>query len=292
MKKVSTETTGLLSLILLVSVSVFAFGELIFSLIAAPTVLGWLESAHVSFYSNTTAISSKMIEYIMDKSFQNMFTLSYIRIMAMYIFVLCTPLIYGLFNIYFISKNGQSKKPFRSSTSACLRSITIAFIAEFALSTVLFVILKIIVKTLPFYFMYTMLAVALYSLVIIVFSMTISGLINRMGMLRNEHAKQVRQKKMETAKALNKEEAIPVFDDNAPSIKDRVNEILGGTKLAMDDKPEESEAKPEVKKEFTSNFDDVLSSIGASTSEPEEKSEEIKEEKTEEHKEESEEKSE
>ena len=287
MKKVSTETTGLLSLILLISVSVFAFGELIFSLLAAPTVLGWLESAHVSFYSNTTAISAKMIEFIMDKSFQNMFSLSYIRIMAMYIFVLCTPLIYALFNIYFISKNGQSKKPFRSSTSACLRSITIAFIAEFALSTVLFIILKIIIKPLPFYFMYAMLAVALYSLVIIVFSMTISGLINRMGTLRNEHAKQVRQKKMEIAKAMSEEvPVIPDFNDGAPSIKDRVSEILGGSKLGTE-QPEQEKEEP--KKEFSSNFDDVLSSIGESTSKPAEK---IEEEKTQQPEPEIEEKSE
>ena len=144
MKKISTETTGLLSLILLIAVSVFAFGELIFSLLATPTVLGWLESAHIALYTDSTAISAKMTEFIMDKSFQNLFSLGYIRVMAMYIFVLCTPLIYALFNIFFISKNGQSKKPFRSSTSACLRSVTIAFIAEFALATVLYLILKLI----------------------------------------------------------------------------------------------------------------------------------------------------
>lgn len=243
MKKISTETTGLLSLILLISVSVFALGELIFALIATPTVLSWLESAHISFYSNTTAISSKMIEFILDKSFQNMFSLSYIRIMAMYIFVLCTPLIYALFNIYFISKNGQSNKPFRSSTSACLRSVTIAFIAEFALSTVMFIILKLTIKPLPFYFMYTMLAVALYSLVIIVFSMTISGLINRMGTLRNEHAKQLRQKKTQT----------PIEHSGA---SDYLNEMAS---LDASSSEDTGDSKPE--KEFSSNFDDALSSI-------------------------------
>ncbi len=276
MKKVSTETTGLLSLILLIAVSVFAFGELIFALLAAPTVLSWLESAHVAFYSNTTAISSKMIAYIMDKSFQNMFSLSYIRIMAMYIFVLCTPLIYALFNIYFISKNGQSKKPFRSSTSACLRSVTISFIAEFAIATVLFVVLKLIVKSLPFYFMYTMMAVAIYSLVMVVFSMTISGLINRMGMLRNEHAKQLRQKRRENAKALSGEiEIASATDTGTSSIKQRVNEILGSD-LSSDKAEEPKEPKEEPKKEFTSSFDDVLSSIGADKPDTEEKEDEEK----------------
>lgn len=254
MKKISTETTGLLSLILLIAVSVFALGELIFSLLATPTVLGWLESAHIALYTDSTAISAKMTEFIMDKSFQNLFSLGYIRVMAMYIFVLCTPLIYALFNIFFISKNGQSKKPFRSSTSACLRGITIAFIAEFALATVLYLILKLIMKVLPFYFMYTMLAVALYSLVIVVFSMTISGLINRMGTLRNEHAKQLRKEKMEVADSMNTQIEIAPPADDEPSIKDRVSEILDGNRL-------QAEPEEEPKKEFTSSFDDVLSSI-------------------------------
>lgn len=272
MKKVNTETTGLLSLILLIAVSVFAFGELIFSLLAAPTVLGWLENAHIAYYSDSTAISAKMTEFIIDKSFQNLFSLGYIRVMAMYIFVLCTPLIYALFNIYFISKNGQSKKPFRSSTSACLRSITIAFIAEFGMATVLYCILKLIMRTLPFYFMYTMLAVALYSLVIVVFSMTISGLINRMGTLRNEHAKQLRKEKKEAEGLVNSEiEIDSQAEDETPSIKDRVSEILSSNKLDAEPEPEESEEEP--KKEFTSSFDDVLSSIGDSNSETEEKSE-------------------
>lgn len=268
MKKVSTETTGLLSLILLIAVSVFAVGELIFSLLAAPTVLNWLESAHIALYTDSTAISAKMTEFIMDKSFQNLFSLGYIRVMAMYIFVLCTPLIYALFNIYFISKNGQSKKPFRSSTSACLRSITIAFIAEFAFATLLYLILKLIMRVLPFYFMYTMLAVALYSLVMIVFSMTISGLINRMGTLRNEHAKLLRKERMEKAETADNK--IILDETDSPSIKSRVNEILSETNLDIE-KAQETKATP--KKEFSSSFDDVLSSIGESTTSGEEKSE-------------------
>ena len=273
MKKISTETTGLLSLILLIAVSVFAFGELIFSLLAAPTILSWLESAHIAYYSDSTAISAKMTEFIIDKSFQNLFSLGYIRVMAMYIFVLCTPLIYALFNIYFISKNGQSKKPFRSSTSACLRSITIAFIAEFAMSTVLYLILKLTMRTLPFYFIYTMLAVALYSLVLVVFSMTISGLINRMGTLRNEHAKQLRKEKEQSEVFANREIELVPEQEETPSIKSRVSEILGADKLDTELEQEPEEVKEEPKKEFTSSFDDVLSSIGESEEEPEEKSE-------------------
>ena len=276
MKKVSTETTGILSLIMIAVVGVFSVGQLIFCMIGGETVLKWLENAHINYYSDSTAISSKMTQFIMDKSFQNLFSVSYIRVMSMYIFVLCIPLLYALFNIYFISRNGQSKKPFRSSTSACLRSVTISFIAEFIFATLFFVVLKIIMRTLPFYFMYTMLAVALYSLVIIIFSMTISGLINRMSALRNEHAKQVRKQKKEAAAAVNRPIDVSPGEEisyETTSIKDRVNEILNGAKMEV-----KQEVKPEPEKSaFTSNFDDVLSSIEKDKpSEPE-----VEDEKTE-----------
>lgn len=278
MKKVSTETTGLLSLIMIAVVGIFSVGQLIFCMIGGETVLGWLENAHINYYSDSTAISSKMTQFIMDKSFQNLFSVSYIRVMSMYVFVLCIPLLYALFNIYFISRNGQSKKPFRSSTSACLRSITISFIAEFVFATLFFVVLKIIMRTLPFYFMYTMLAVALYSLVIVVFSMTISGLINRMGALRNEHAKQVRKQKQEAA-AVNRPIEVEPSEEisyETASIKDRVSEILSGDK--MDVKNDKEEKPVPEKPAFTSNFDDVLSSIESEKpSEAEEKVEETKE---------------
>lgn len=278
MKKVSTETTGLLSLIMIAVVGIFSVGQLIFCMIGGETVLGWLENAHINYYSDSTAISSKMTQFIMDKSFQNLFSVSYIRVMSMYVFVLCIPLLYALFNIYFISRNGKSKKPFRSSTSACLRSITISFIAEFVFATLFFVVLKIIMRTLPFYFMYTMLVVALYSLVIVVFSMTISGLINRMGALRNEHAKQVRKQKQE-ATAVNRPIEVEPSEEisyETASIKDRVSEILSGDKMDVKNDKEEKPA-PE-KPAFTSNFDDVLSSIESEKlSEAEEKVEETKE---------------
>ena len=71
-------------------------------------------------------------------------------------------------------------------------------------------------RTLPFYFMYTMIAVAIYSLVLIVFSLTISSLINRMGDLRNEHAKRVKREKYKKA-AVASHEPITVEDETMPA---------------------------------------------------------------------------
>lgn len=216
MKKVSTETTSLLSIILLAVISLFAVGQLIFCLIAAPTVLEWLKNAHVAYYSASTAVAPKMTAFIMNQSFENLFSTTYIRVMSMYVFVLCVPLAYALLNIFFIAQNGRGDKPFRSSTSACLRVISIAFTVEFLVATVLYTVLRFVMRTLPFYFMYTMIAVAIYSLVLIVFSLTISSLINRMGDLRNEHAKRVKREKYKKA-AVASHEPITVEDETMPA---------------------------------------------------------------------------
>ena len=236
MKKINAETTSLLSIILLAAISLFAVGQLVFCLIAAPTVLEWLKSAHVAYYSASTAVAPKMTAFIMNQSFINLFNETYIRVMSMYVFVLCVPLAYALLNIFFISQNGRSTKPFRSSTGACLRVISIAFTGEFLAATVLFAILKLVMRTLPFYFMYTMIAVALYSLVMIIFSLTISGLINRMGDLRNEHAKKIKREKYKRASAAGEES------------------------IALDT-PESTEAKPLKRARRSDDFDDVLNSI-------------------------------
>ena len=238
MKKISNQTTSALSVILIAFIGVFAIGELVFSLISPETILGWLKNAHVAYYSASTAVAPKMTAFIMNQSFENLFNATYIRVMAMYVFVLCIPLIYALINIYFISQNGSSNKPFRSSTNACLRTIILSFIVETAFATVLYTVLKLIMRALPFYFMYTMIAVALYSLTIIVFASTISGLINRMGDLRNEHAKQLRRKKREAAPAAGKEEI----------------------ELELPQPAQEAPQAPPVRKVSTS-FDDVLNSI-------------------------------
>lgn len=240
MKKVNTETTSVLSLIIMSVVSLFGVGQLIFCLIAAPRVLEWLKTAHVAYYSASTAVAPKMTAYIMNQSFENLFNETYIRVMSMYIFVLCIPLAYALLNIYFISKNGQSDKPFRSSTAACLRVISLAFTAQFLVATVLFAILKLVMRVLPFYFMYTMVAVALYSLVLIVFSLTISGLINRMGDLRNEHAKQRKRERYKNAAVA-------------------AHEPLAGEQKTMPAKENGASAQPVAK--VSTNFDDVLDSL-------------------------------
>lgn len=245
MKKITAETTSLLSIILLAAVTLFAVGQLIFCLIAAPTVLEWLKSAHVAYYAASTAVAPKMTAYIMNQSFINLFSETYIRVMSMYVFVLCVPLAYGLLNIFFISQNGRSDKPFRSSTSACLRMISVSFIGEFLVATLLYTILKIVMRTLPFYFMYTMVAVALYSLVIIVFALTISGLINRVGDLRNEQARKAKREKYKNAPVAEHKpiavEPEPTAEPIAPP----------------------AEPKPAPKQSFkaSTDFDDVLNSI-------------------------------
>ena len=217
MKKVSTQTTSFLSIIMIAFIAVFAVGELVFCLISPTTVLGWLKAAHTAYYSASTAVAPKMTAFILSKSFDNLFSVSYIRVMSMYIFVLCIPLIYGLINIFFISQNGSSGKPFRASTNACLRTVSISFMVEVGFATVFYIILKLVMKTLPFYFMYTMIAVAIYSLTMIVFSSTISGLINRMGDLRNERAKQLQKQKAERAAPAGEEEIR--LDVPAPATK-------------------------------------------------------------------------
>ena len=194
-----------IDILLIGFLAVFSIGQLVLCLISPDTVLGWLKNAHTAYYSASTAVSPKMTAYIMSQSFENLFSASYIRVMSMYVFVLCIPLIYGLVHIFFISQNGSSDKPFRSSTNACLRVITLAFTVEVALSTVLYLVLKLIMRVLPFYFVYTMIAVAIYSLTIIVFASTISGLINRMGEIRNEHARKERRKKRAAAPAAGEE---------------------------------------------------------------------------------------
>ena len=184
-KNVSTGTTGLLSIILMGVLLLFAVGQLLFCLISPHTVLGWIKNAHFSYYGISTASPSAFTNIAITSSFENLFGPAYIRIMSMYVFVLCLPPVYALLNLYFISQNGKSKKPFRSSTSDCLRSITLAFIVEFCFATVLYMIMKLIMRVLPFYFMYAMIAVAVYSVIVIILTMTFSGLINRMGTLRN-----------------------------------------------------------------------------------------------------------
>ena len=98
-------------------------------------------------------------------------------------------------------------------------------------------------RALPFYFMYTMIAVALYSLAMVVFSLTISGLINRMSDLRNEHAKKVKREKYKKASVASRE---PVTAEAKPL-------------------PEETQKEPEkpAKKAYkaSTDFDDVLESL-------------------------------
>ena len=245
MKKITAETTSLLSIILLAVISIFAVGQLIFCLISASTVLEWLKAAHVSFYSASTAVTPAFTKYVMNQSFLNLFTETYIRVMSMYIFVPCVPVAYALLNIFFISQNGRSDKPFRSSTGACLRIISISFIVEFLAATLLYSVLKFVMRTLPFYFMYTMIAVAVYSLVIIVFSLTISGLINRMGDLRNEHAKKVKREKYKRAAAAASDAVLP----DADNVK------------AVEPLPEREQSEPVKKFKASTDFDDVLDSI-------------------------------
>ena len=236
MKKVSTQTTSFLSVILIVFLSLFALGQLVFCLISPDTVLTWLKNAHVAYYSASTAVAPKMTSFIMNQSFENLFSISYIRVMSLYVFVLCVPQIYALVNVYFISQNGSSNKPFRSSTNECLRSITLAFMIETFFATVLYVIMRLIMRALPFYFMYTMIAVAIYSITMVVFASTISGLINRMGELKTERAKQRKRR-----------EEAPAAEEDI-SFKEAAAEFLP---------VKEEKAKHTV----STDFDDVLDSI-------------------------------
>ena len=234
MKKVSTQTTSFFSIVFAAVLGIFAAGELAFALISPETILDWLKNAHVSYYSASTAVAPKMTAYIMNQSFVNLFSTTYIRVMAMYIFVLCVPLIYALIHIFFISQNGSSDKPFHSSTNACLKTITLSFLVEFGFATVLFAVMKLTMRALPFYFVYTMLAVAIYSLSMVLFALTISGLINRMGDLKLEREKEKR-KRREQAAAQRK------------SLREAANQ-----------EPETQQVKPY---RVSKDFDDVLKSI-------------------------------
>lgn len=261
MKKVTTETTALLSIILFGVISFFAVAQLIFCMIAGNMVLEWLKNAHIGFYVNSTAVSAGITKLVIDKSFQSMFSAAYIRVMSMYIFVLCLPVAYALFNIYLISKNGQGNKPFRSSTGACLRSITLAFTVEFLFATVLFVLLKLIMKVLPFYFMYAMVTVAVFSLIAIVFSLTVSALINRMGDLRNEHARQIKNKAHREAPVA--EHSPITLDDEETDFQPEGlhNKAESGERPIAPPRASyspESEKKTIGRGSFTSEFDDIL----------------------------------
>ena len=237
MKKVSTQTTSLLSVFFFSFIGILAIGQLVFCLISPDTVLGWLKNAHIAYYSASTAVAPKMTAFIMNQSFENLFNTTYIRVMSMYIFVLCIPLVYALVNIFFISQNGSSDKPFRSSTNECLRVITISFTVETIFSTVLYTVLKLIMRTLPFYFMYTMIAVAIYSLTMIVFASTISGLINRMGELKSERIKKVKRQRRQASQR----NSLPADEEEA----------------AEQQKVEQEEKKYKA----STSFDDVLDSI-------------------------------
>ena len=87
--------------------------------------------------------------------------------------------------------------------------------------------------------MYTMIAVALYSLVIIVFALTISGLINRVGDLRNEQARKAKREKYQNA-PVAKHQPIAV-EPEAPAV--------------------EPKADPPRKFKASTDFDDVLDSL-------------------------------
>lgn len=253
MKKISSSKVSVISIVLMAIVSVFAVGQMLFALIGGNVILEWLKNAHIAYYTDATAVSAGITKLVIDKSFQSLFTVSYIRVMSMYIFVLCIPIVYALFNVYLIAKNGKGRKPFSSDTISCLKSIYLSFGLEFLLATVLFVILKLIMKVLPFYFMYAMAAVAVFSIIIIVVTLAYMSLITRMEELRDEH---IRRKTGAEPSEMNSEKADKlirrrkIVSEKKPPIKEKQQDS-GDT---MDNIP-----APEPTRNFTSEFDDILS---------------------------------
>lgn len=262
MKKISAAKSSVFSLIMLIAMSAFGIGELLFSLIGANTILGWLKNAHIAYYVNATAVSSGITKLVIDKSFQSLFTTGYIRVMAMYIFVLCIPVIYALFNVYLISKNGEGKRPFSSATSTALKSITFSFVAEFFLASVLFIILKLIMKVLPFYFMYAMIAVCVFSLVIIIVTISFNSLIERMNDLRSEHIRKKRQGNVNLADNYEeKKDSENEFEMPPAPQADISNSASISKKHSINEENslEKNKGNKKAERNFKSDFDDILS---------------------------------
>jgi hypothetical protein len=182
------------SLVLMVLVGASAVAIFITAMVSPSTISDWLLNRQVGIYANdASSVSDSLMKVLLSKPFGAVYTNGYIRTIGLYVLVLALPIVCALLNIYFLTRNASSNKPFKKSTSEYISTAAYCFAAEFCLSSVLFIVLKLINRAIPYYVTYTMIAVAVLSAVLFLSLMAFRSLIDRMKTITAE-AKKHREK--------------------------------------------------------------------------------------------------
>ena len=214
MKKITANFAGNFTMLLTIIFGVMAFAQLISALVAPDKIAEMFRNMAVNYYAGISDFKAFWNEVNWE-----IYEPKYIRMMSMFIFTLNIPIVYGLFNVHLICKNGESDKPFRASTKSGFVSMAIAAAAEIVLDVIVFIILKLVLKKIPFYIWYVVIAVAALSLVVLAVCLTIIALINKMSFLREEHKLARAEKKSKD------EEQIKLHNEAVKSYTDLYDEI-------------------------------------------------------------------
>ncbi len=203
MKKIKVKTAGNIALVFTVLLGVFAVAQFIAAMVAADRIAEMLRNISVNYYSGV----SDFPRVLWNEACTAVYEPKYVRMMSMFIFTLCIPCVYALFNIYLICKNGEGNQPFGPYAKSGFLSVGYAFAAELFLDLVVFSVLKIVLKKIPFYMWYVVAAVAVLSVILVVLSAVFVSLINRANEIRQEH-KKIRTDKKEIDSVVVKRKAV------------------------------------------------------------------------------------
>lgn len=169
------------SLVIMVSVALFALVFFIMAMVAPNTLLDWMLNRHIGLYSNAlSSVTANLVGAILSRPFQAVYTSGYIRTMGFLVLLLSIPVVYAMLNIYYLSCNAGSNRPFKKSTCDYIKATAYSFGTEFLLSTVLFIILRIINKSIPYYTCYAVASIAVLSAIIFVSMRVFLAMIDKM----------------------------------------------------------------------------------------------------------------
>ena len=201
---------GNFAMLLTILFAVLAFAQLISALVAPDRIAELFKNLAINYFSGV----SDFPKALWTEACTAVYEPKYIRMMAMFIFTLNIPIVYGLFNINLICKNGEGDKPFRTSTKSGFVSMALAATVEIILDIIVFAVLKLVLKKIPFYVWYLVLSIALMSLVVLAVSIAIIALINRMGDLREEHKKtKAERESKDPERIINHQNAVKSYTD-------------------------------------------------------------------------------
>lgn len=180
-------TLALVILVLMALVGLSSVAVFCWTMFAPTSAAKFLLNAQVGLYSNrASSVSAPLMEAVLSRPFEAVFTSGYIRTIGMFVLALAIPSVVGLLNIYYLCYNATTKNPFQKSTWGYITTAGYAFAVEFLVSTVLFLVLKLIKPTIPFYITYATLSVAVLSLVVVLVLFTFRTLLDKMKELANE----------------------------------------------------------------------------------------------------------